>query len=147
MVSGAFPEKTGRCCKPIANAASSMIRHENLVCNFAKLRNTSRMPVRKKSPVQVAAVFKALGHPARLKMVRELVDGGKCVCDLVEAAGLGWSTVSRHLSVLREAGVVRDEKRAQQVIYQLEMPCVGRFMDCLENPARFPQMHASCCGD
>jgi DNA-binding transcriptional ArsR family regulator len=120
---------------------------ENTVCYFAKSRNNSHMPVRKKTPAEVAAVFKALGHPARVKMVRELVAGEKCVCDLVAAAGLGWSTVSRHLSVLREAGVVNDEKRGQQVIYRLELPCVGRFMDCLEYPARFPEMHASCCGD
>lgn len=102
--------------------------------------------MKKKSPIEVAAIFKALGHPARLKMVRSLVDGEKCVCDLVATSGLGWSTVSRHLSVLREAGVVSDEKRGQQVIYQLKLPCVGRFMDCLENPTRFPEMHTSCCG-
>jgi DNA-binding transcriptional ArsR family regulator len=95
-----------------------------------------------------AGVFKALGHPARLRIVRELSGGEKCVCDLVFAAGLGWSTVSRHLSVLREAGVVTDEKRGQQVIYRMALPCVNRFLDCLENPARFPEMYAGCaCGE
>lgn len=92
----------------------------------------------------MAVVFKALGHPARVKIVRALADGEKCVRDLVEAAGFGWSTVSRHLSVLREAGVVTDEKRGQQVIYQMALPCVNRFLDCLENPARFPEMHSTC---
>jgi ArsR family transcriptional regulator len=97
--------------------------------------------------VDGSAVFKALGHPARVKMVRALADGEKCVCDLVVVAGLGWSTVSRHLSVLREAGVVTDEKRGQQVIYQMVLPCVNRFLDCLENPACFPEMHGKCgCG-
>lgn len=78
------------------------------------------------------AVFKALGHPARLTIVRELGCGERCVCDLVAAVGLGWSTVSRHLSVLREAGVVEDEKRGQQVMYRLVLPCVGSFLECLE---------------
>jgi DNA-binding transcriptional ArsR family regulator len=91
-----------------------------------------------------AGIFKALGHPARVKMVRELRGGEKCVCDLVSAAGLGWSTVSRHLSVLREAGVVTDEKRGQQVIYRMALPCVSRFLDCLEDPGRYPEMHESC---
>ncbi|MEX2578359.1 MAG: metalloregulator ArsR/SmtB family transcription factor [Verrucomicrobiales bacterium] len=96
-----------------------------------------------------AAVFKSLGHPARVAMVRQLAGGERCVCELVEAAGLGWSTVSRHLGVLREAGVVSDEKRGQQVFYRLELPCVARFLDCLERPGEHADWHepvtARCC--
>jgi len=92
-------------------------------------------------------VFRALAHPARVRIVRELSGGGeKCVCDLVEACGLGWSTVSRHLSVLREAGVVTDEKRGLQVFYCLRLKCVSRFLDCLEHPGRYPELqNAACC--
>jgi len=93
---------------------------------------------------EVSNVFKALGHPARVKMVKALGSGEKCVCDLVEAAGLGWSTVSRHLAVLREAGVVADEKRGQQVIYRVALPCVNRFLECIEHPSRFPEMNGGC---
>jgi ArsR family transcriptional regulator len=78
------------------------------------------------------AVFKALGNPARLKLVRKLTDGEFCVCDLVAAVGLGWSTTSRHLEVLREAGVVGSEKRGQQVFYRLELSCVPEFIACLD---------------
>ena len=49
--------------------------------------------------------------------------------------------VLSNASVLREAGVVTDEKRGQQVIYRMVLPCVIRFLDCLENPTRFPEMH------
>lgn len=77
-------------------------------------------------------VFKALGHPARLTLVRTLQHGERCVCDLVEAVGLGWSTTSRHLEVLRDAGVVTNEKRAQQVFYKLRLSCVGDFIACLD---------------
>jgi len=41
------------------------------------------------------AVFKALGHPARVTIIRQLSNGERCVCDLVEAVGLGWSTASK----------------------------------------------------
>lgn len=102
------------------------------------------MPKQKEAVRDVAGVFKALGHPARVRMVRELRSGEKCVCDLVSAVGLGWSTVSRHLSVLRGAGVVTDEKRGQQVIYRIALPCVSRFLDCLEQPGLYPEMHESC---
>ena len=99
--------------------------------------------------VPVHEVFKALGHPARVTIVQALASEERCVCDLVEKVGLGWSTVSRHLSVLREAGVVADEKRGLQVFYRLTLPCVGRFIACLQSPAQFPELFAApqtgCC--
>lgn len=91
-----------------------------------------------------AAVFKALGNPARVRMLRALADGERCVCDLVEVAGLGWSAVSRHLSVMKAAGVLVDEKRGKKVIYRLELPCAGRFLACLDQPEKYPDMHAVC---
>lgn len=77
-------------------------------------------------------VFKALGHPARLSLVRKLTSGEHCVCDLVETVGLSWSTTSRHLEVLRDAGVVSSDKRGQQVFYRLALACVADFVACLD---------------
>lgn len=77
-------------------------------------------------------VFKALGNPARLTLVRALMDGEHCVCDLVRAVGLGWSTTSKHLDVLRQAGVVSSDKRGQKIFYRLELECVTHFIGCLE---------------
>ena len=79
-----------------------------------------------------AAIFKALGHPARLRIVKELGAGERCVCDLVDLTGLGWSTVSRHLAVLKSTGVIGDDKRGLQVFYSLKLPCVVRFAACLD---------------
>ena len=79
----------------------------------------------KASPTSPDAVFKALGSPARLTLVRTLTDGERCVCDLVAACGLGWSTTSKHLDVLREAGVVSSDKRGQKIFYRLELACVA----------------------
>jgi ArsR family transcriptional regulator len=81
-------------------------------------------------------VFKALGNPARLTLVRTLQGGEHCVCDLVEAIGLGWSTTSKHLEVLRDAGVVASEKRGQQVFYRLELDCVAEFIACLDGAGK-----------
>ena len=82
-----------------------------------------------------ARVIKALGHPTRLFMVDELSRGERCVCELTEMVGADVSTVSKHLSVLKQAGVVADEKRGQQVFYRLNRPCVLEFIDCLSAPA------------
>lgn len=78
-----------------------------------------------------AKVFKALGHPSRLAMVQALARGEMCVCDLARLVDAGAPTVSRHLAVLREAGVVEDEKRGMQVFYRLHMECVAGFLACV----------------
>lgn len=93
-------------------------------------------------------IFRALANPARVQIVRELSGGAeKCVSDLVDACGLSWSTVSRHLSVMREAGVLAAHKRGLQVFYRIALPCVSRFVDCLENPGRYPELErtGTCC--
>lgn len=79
-----------------------------------------------------SAVFKALGHPARLRMVRAIGGGEKCVCELRDLVGLDMSTVSKHLTVLRNAGVVASEKRGNWMYYRLALACVPGFLRCLE---------------
>ena len=94
-----------------------------------------------------ALIFKALGHGDRLRIVEDLTDGEKCVCELVESVGSSWSTVSRHLSVLKETGVVTDEKRGLQVFYKLALPCVPSFMDCLDASRKGEVVELRrCCG-
>ncbi|MCE5273092.1 metalloregulator ArsR/SmtB family transcription factor [bacterium] len=85
---------------------------------------------------QRAAVFKALAHPTRLFIVDELSRGERCVCELTAMVGADISTVSRHLAVLREAGIIEDDKRGQQVFYGLKMKCVAGFFTCVEKAVR-----------
>ncbi|NHZ46338.1 ArsR/SmtB family transcription factor [Nitratidesulfovibrio liaohensis] len=77
-----------------------------------------------------AEIFKALGHPSRLLMVEELTRGERCVCELQALVGSDVSTVSKHLSILKGAGVVRDEKRGANVYYSLVLGCVRSFLEC-----------------
>ena len=80
-----------------------------------------------------ARVFKALGHPTRLYIVEKLSKGECCVCAFADAISADLSTVSKHLSVLKQAGIVEDEKRGLQVFYHLKIPCVLNFMECVED--------------
>lgn len=80
-----------------------------------------------------AAVFKALGHPTRVFLVQELGKGEECVCRLTEKVGADMSTVSKHLSILKNAGVVSDEKRGLQVYYRLRIPCVLGVFGCVDS--------------
>jgi ArsR family transcriptional regulator len=80
-----------------------------------------------------AKVLKALSHPTRLFIADELGKAERCVCELTEMIGADTSTVSKHLSLMREAGIVADEKRGTMVYYRLKTPCILRFMDCVED--------------
>jgi len=80
-----------------------------------------------------ARIVKALAHPTRLFMVDELSRGERCVCELTRMVGADMSTVSKHLAVLRSAGIVEDEKRGSQVFYTLRCPCVLNFFTCVES--------------
>ena len=79
-----------------------------------------------------AAVLKALAHPTRLFMIEELSEKSYCVQELTDMVGLDVSTVSKHLSILKSAGLVTVKKEGKQVFYSLRMRCALNFLDCVE---------------
>ena len=88
------------------------------------------MERRKRYIAAQARIFKALGHPSRLLMVDALREGEKCVCELQALVGDDMSTISKHLAVLREAGVVSSEKRGTSIFYRLTLCCLDTFLQC-----------------
>jgi DNA-binding transcriptional ArsR family regulator len=80
-----------------------------------------------------AEVFKAMGHPLRLGVIELLQNGEKCVCEIVETVGTEISNVSKHLSVLRKAGIVADRRDGLKIMYRLTMPCALDFAKCVES--------------
>ena len=77
-----------------------------------------------------ANILKALAHPIRLYIVELLSKGEKCVCEIDEQLHIDISTVSRHLATLRRAGLIKDDRRGNQVFYSLQIPCVMNFFKC-----------------
>jgi ArsR family transcriptional regulator len=92
--------------------------------------NGEPMPTRKFS--SQVKVFKALSHETRLFIVDELSRGERCVCELTKMVGADISTISKHLSLLREAGIIGSEKRGMQVYYRLLTPCVLQLFSCVQ---------------
>ena len=80
-----------------------------------------------------ARVMKAMAHPTRLFIVEELSRRERCVCELTDMIGDDISTVSKHLAVLRNAGIVTDDRRGTQVFYSLRVPCAVNFFSCVES--------------
>lgn len=79
-----------------------------------------------------ARIIKAMAHATRLFIVSELAKEERCVCELTDLIGADMSTVSKHLALLKAAGIVHDEKRGAQVYYSLRVPCVLNFLSCVE---------------
>lgn len=77
---------------------------------------------------ELALLSKALGHPARVKIVRLLIRKNACICgDIVEELPLAQSTVSQHLKVLKEAGLVRGDVDGPRVCYCIEPRALRRL--------------------
>lgn len=79
-----------------------------------------------------ADILKALAHPTRLFLVMELSRREACVYELAELVGADISTISRHLKILKQAAIIREEKRGTQVYYHVRMLCLGNLLSCLE---------------
>jgi len=79
-----------------------------------------------------AGVIKALAHPSRLLIVDKLAEHEHSVGELTTLVGSDMSTVSKHLSVLKNAGVVRDEKRGASIYYSLRISCILNFFKCAD---------------
>jgi len=78
-----------------------------------------------------AEIAKAIAHPLRIAIVDFLKDGEQCVCDIAEYVGSERSNVSRHLSVMVNAGILDYRKQGLKVIYALKTPCILDFFSCV----------------
>jgi len=82
---------------------------------------------------ELARISKALAHPTRMFIIDELNKQEHCVCELTEMIGADTSTVSKHLSILKNAGIIFDEKRGNMVYYKLRCECVMNIFTCVYN--------------
>ena len=83
-----------------------------------------------------AQIIQAVGQPIRLAIIDFLKNGEQCVCDIVEAVGAERSNVSRHLSVLLNAGILECRKDGLKMIYSLQTPCILNFFSCVSDVLR-----------
>ncbi|MET8211237.1 metalloregulator ArsR/SmtB family transcription factor [Streptomyces sp. NPDC005373] len=91
--------------------------------------------------VELAKVFKALGDPVRLRllsMIASQAGGEVCVCDLTPAFDLSQPTISHHLKLLRQAGLIDCERRGTWVYYWLLPEMTDRLAGILTRPAGEP---------
>ena len=88
---------------------------------------------------ELATLFRALGDPGRLRLLSFLAvqpGGEACVCNLTEPLGLSQPTVSHHLKVLTEAGLLERERRATWIYYRLRLERLQQLCGALVPPKR-----------
>lgn len=94
----------------------------------------AREPLSPEQSVELSRAFKALGDPVRLRLLSLIAshEGGEaCVCDLTEVFDLTGPTISHHLKVLREAGLITGERRGTWIYYQIQPGALQRLSDIL----------------
>lgn len=99
MTTVAAPAETATCCPPAADAGLAQAESDRL-----------------------ARVFKAVGDPTRVRLLSLIAagDGGEaCICDLTAPVGLSQGTVSHHMRILAEAGLVEREQRGKWAYYSV----------------------------
>jgi ArsR family transcriptional regulator len=96
-----------------------------------------REPLNEAAAGELAAVFKALGDPVRLRLFSLIAShaaGEACVCDLTGEFDVAQPTISHHLKVLREAGLISSERRASWVYYRVETDALAALAAVLAAP-------------
>ena len=85
-----------------------------------KINEVRILPVPSQCNEKLAALAKALGHPARLAVIRMLLKRQTCIgCDIVDEIGLAQSTTSEHLRILKAAGIITGEVESPRICYSL----------------------------
>ncbi len=83
-----------------------------------------------------ARILKAMAHPSRMFIIEKIKDKPYCVGELSEMIGIDQSTTSKHLSVLKNSGLISDNKEGTTVYYSLRCTCILEFIGCIENVIR-----------
>lgn len=100
----------------------------------------AREPLSEPQAVELARVFKAVGDPVRLRLLSLIAshDGGEaCVCDVTDTFDLTGPTISHHLKVLRESGLITGERRGTWIYYRVQPDALARLSAVLV-PAAAP---------
>ncbi len=79
-----------------------------------------------------ARVAKVLAHPSRLMILDALAERERCVCELTELVAADQSTVSKHLALLKQAGLVADRRDGAKTYYRPTICCLKGLWECIE---------------
>ena len=97
-----------------------------------KEKNPEQLPFNREYYNKLARRLKSLAHPTRLFIVLQQVRKPLCVCDLAERIGDDISTISKHITLLKNAGILQSTRDGQKTYYKLRVPCVLDYISCFQ---------------
>ena len=98
----------------------------------------------RQAALERAPIVKAMAHPTRLLIMAVLTEGEKCVNELTVLAGCDITTLSKHVSLMKKAGLLESEKRGVNVFYRVACPCFLEFFRCIDLIKNNQKMTSSC---
>jgi ArsR family transcriptional regulator len=108
-----------------------------LGCYIAILPHSHIVTLKKGLKMQIfekqAGIAKAIAHPVRIAVLEFVKNEEQCVCDIAAAVGTERSNLSKHLSIMVNAGVLTSRKDGLKVMYRIKTPCVLKFLNCLRD--------------
>jgi len=93
---------------------------------------------------QRTAVLKALSNPIRLFIIDEIAKEEKCICELAQTLDVDLSSISKHINILKKAGIVIIDKRGKNVYPKLLCPCISDLFKCIESVVINQDSNDSC---
>jgi DNA-binding transcriptional ArsR family regulator len=85
---------------------------------------------------KIADILKALAHPTRVKILKYLSDGEKCVKDIWQELNIPQPTVSQHINIIKNAGIISFRKDGVKTCYKIELPVVIKILKLLEEEVK-----------
>ena len=79
-----------------------------------------------------AAILKGIAHPVRMSIVEILAKGDLCAGEIAERFNFDRTTISKHLSLMKELDILESSRDGTSVRYSLRMPCLAQLLSCLE---------------
>lgn len=118
-------------------------------CLIKNPRYVPAMPsVIRLDSTRAAELFHALSDPIRVDVVGLLLDGERCVCELMAELDLAQSRLSWHLKQLSDAGIIHGRREGRWNYYSLDLDALSEVQECVEalrTPVRRAQRKAACC--
>jgi transcriptional regulator, ArsR family len=97
-----------------------------------------------KEQIKIAEIAKVLAHPARVAILQYISKQDSCICgDIVDEIGLAQPTISQHLQVIRQAGLINGSFEGKSICYCLNVDRFKEFQDLINN--YFNTTTANCC--
>ncbi len=104
----------------------------------------SNLSIHTQPQIEIAAIAKVLAHPARVSILEYIARQKSCICgDIVDEIGLSQPTISQHLQVIRQAGLIQGSYEGKSICYCLDVERFREFQELLNN--YFTNTAAKCC--